>query len=482
TGQGLDSLKEELRGLALTVRGKDASHYFRLPIDRAFVMKGFGTVVTGTLVSGRVARDDEVELFPAHRRVRVRGIQVHNQAAEHALAGQRTALNLAGVGLSELVRGMTLAAVGRFETTERADVLLHLLPSARPLKQRARVHFHHGTAELIAEVLPLDRNELKPGEETFAQLRFDAPALLLPGDSFIIRQFSPVITIGGGRVLDALARKHRPNDPDVRAHLAILAGDSHDEALASFIATEPRVAVSFERLIARTGWRESELHDVLGRLERAGQIRVVSQAPLTLAASARLARLGEQTVAEVEAFHAREPLREGIPKEELKERVFGGAEPLFESVLAELVRTGRLEVAGDVVKRAGRAVTLTDEEAEARGTIEQAFARAGLAVPSRKDVLAKVKVEPQRAERIVQLLVREKVLVKVSEDLLFHQSALGRLRELLRGYRQQKGERISVAAFKELTGVTRKYAIPLLEHLDRARVTRRVGDERFILP
>ncbi|MFQ5926666.1 MAG: selenocysteine-specific translation elongation factor [Terriglobia bacterium] len=482
TGQGLEQLREALRRVALSVPGKDSTHHFRLPIDRAFLMKGFGTIVTGTLVSGSVARDQEVEVFPARRRVRVRGIQVHNQPAERARAGQRTALNLAGVEPGELARGMSLAAPALFAPSERVDVLLELLPSARPLKHRARVHFHQGTAELIAEVLLLDRGELKRSEQTFAQLHLDAPVLLLPGDRFIIRQFSPVITIGGGRVLDPQPRKHKRNDPAVRAHLATLARAAPDEVLASFIASDPRVAVSLPHLIARTGWRESDLREAIECLRAAGSVRVLlASSPLTVAATTRLTHLGEQAVATVDAFHRREPLREGIPKEELKERVFAGAQELFESVIAELASAGTLAAGGDVVKRAGRAVTLTAEEAEARATIEQAFARAGLRVPSRKEVLAKLKIEPKRAEKIVQLLLREKTLAKVSEELLFHHTALARLRALVRTYRQEKGERISVAAFKELTGVTRKYAIPLLEYLDRERVTRRVADGRLIL-
>ncbi len=481
TGQGLDALRQELSRVAVSVPGKDATHHFRLPIDRAFLMKGFGTVVTGTLISGALAREDEVEIFPARRRVRVRGVQVHNQPAERALAGQRTALNLAGVEPGELARGMTLAAPGRFEPSTRVDVLVELLPSARPLKHRARVHFHHGTAELIAEVLLLDSSELQPGQQAFAQLVLDAPTLLLPGDRFILRQFSPVVTIGGGRVLDALARKHKRNDESVLNHLKTLRSGAAEEILASFLATERRVGVSLSRLVARTGWREGEIRTALERLETSGSIRVLARTPLAVAAAPRVARLAERAVAAVEAFHQREPLREGISKEELKERIFAGAEELFEPVLGELVAANKLERVGDVVKCAGRTVALSAEEAEARVTIEQAFARAGLTVPARKEVLARLKLDSQRAERIVELLLREKVLAKVSEDLLFHHTALERLRELLATYRRQKGERISVPAFKELTHVTRKYAIPLLEYLDRERVTRRVGDDRIIL-
>jgi selenocysteine-specific elongation factor len=482
TGAGLDRLKEELRRVAAEVPAKDSSHHFRLPIDRAFTMKGFGTVITGTLVSGSLGREEEVEVFPAARRLRVRGLQVHNQPVERALAGQRTAVNLAGPGVEELARGMVLAAPGLFEATERVDALLALLPSARPLKHGARVHFHQGTAELVARVHLLDREKLAPGGEAPAQLQLSQPALLLPGDRFILRQFSPVITIGGGRVLSSHPRRYRRKDAAALAYLKTLAGDDRGAMLMAMVENEPQGVLSERQFVARAGWRREEIKVVADALVEAGKLRRLSAEPLTLGSATRLKELRAQTLAALDAFHQKEPLLEGIPKEELKERVFRRAgEPIFEAVLGELVGSGLIELAGDKVKRAGRAVSLSAEEAEAKQTIEEAFRRAELRVPAVKEVLGKVAVEPRRAQKIVQILLREGTLVKVSEDLLFHREALALLPELLRGYKRQKGEKLSVPAFKELTGVTRKYAIPLLEYLDRQRVTRRVGDQRVIL-
>lgn len=482
TGAGLDELKEALQRMALGVPGKDASHYFRLPIDRAFVMKGFGTVITGTLVSGSISKDQEVEVFPLRRRLRVRGIQVHNRPTERAFAGQRTALNLAGVEAGELERGMVLTAPGLFDATDRADVRLTLLPSARPLKHGARVHFHQGTAEILAEVRLLDRDQLAPGSETYAQLRLHVPALLWPGDRFILRQFSPVITIGGGRILSIQGGRRKRNDPRLLAHLETLASNDREKILEALLARDSLGALEERHLVARTAWRQEDLRVSLEALVAAGKLRRVATQPLTVASAARLAELGQRTLATVEAFHKKEPLLEGISKQELKERIFGrGPAALFEAVVAELIQTGQLAVTGDTVKRAGRTVTLSGEEAQAKQAIEHAFAEAGLKVPTVKEVLAKVAVEPRRAQKILHILLREGALVKVSEDLLFHRTALDRLAVLLRGYKQRKGERVSVPAFKELTGVTRKYAIPLLEYLDRQRLTRRLGDERQIL-
>ncbi|MGH9862868.1 MAG: selenocysteine-specific translation elongation factor [Candidatus Acidiferrales bacterium] len=482
TGVGLEQLKAALKQAAAAVPGKDASQRFRLPVDRAFVMKGFGPVVTGTLVSGSIGREEEVELFPPRRRLRVRGLQVHNQQVERAYAGQRTALNLAGIEVEALERGMVLTAPGIFESSRQLDAQLTLLASARPMKDRARVHFHQGTAERIAVARLLDRAELRPGTEAFVQIRLDEPALVLPGDRFILRQFSPVITIGGGRVLDSQPRRHKRDDPMVLHFLEILAGGDRDKVVEALAARAPYAVLEERQLVARTGWRPADVRATLESLVAAGKLRRLATQASLVAAPARLSELRAQTLAAVDSFHQKEPLLDGIAKEELRKRVFGAApEALVEEVLGELVRARELLAAGDRVKRAGRAVTLSAEEERAKQVIERAFAQAGLKVPAVKDVLSQVEVEPKRAQKILAMLLREGVLAKVSEELLFHRAALEALPELLRRYKQQKGERLSVPAFKELTGVSRKYAIPLLEHLDRQRLTRRVGDERVIL-
>jgi len=481
TGQGVEELKAELVRLASEVPGKDSSRHFRLPIDRAFAMKGFGTVVTGTLVSGQVKPEDEAELFPARRRVRVRGVQSGGRAMERAVAGQRTALNLAGVELAEVQRGMALASPGVFAPTRRLDARVVLLPSARRLKNRARAHFHQGTAETVAEVVLLDQAELAPGQSAFAQLRLADAVLVLPGDRFILRQFSPVVTMGGGVVLDGLAPRHRQRDTHVLPHLATLERGTREEIFAAIAAAAPR-GLALAQMVARSGWLDTEVRETATKLAQAGSLRVVSQQPFVVASAASFAEWVARMRAAVEAFHRANPLAEGIPKEELRARAAAEARPeLFRAALDELVAAGSVVVVGDTVKRAGREITLLPEEARAKEQIEQAFARAGLAVPALKEVLSKLPVEAKRAQKLLQILLREHVLVKVTEDLVFHHSAVARLRALLADYKKASGERLPIAAFKEMTGVTRKYAIPLLEYLDRERVTRRVGDERVIL-
>ncbi|HVA00155.1 MAG TPA: selenocysteine-specific translation elongation factor [Terriglobia bacterium] len=483
TGEGLETIKSELLRAAQEIVSKPADLPFRLPIDRAFVMKGFGTVVTGTLMAGTIEKDAEAEIFPEGRRVRVRGIQVHNAPSQRAVAGQRTALNVAGIEAKEMARGMVLAAPGLFQATARLDCSLSLLPSARPLKNRAKVHFHSGTAETVAEVALFDSKELAPGRKCYAQLRLVEGGLFLPGDRFILRQFSPVVTIGGGVVLDNLPSKHRLSDPAVPEFLTIMENGSEEERLERLVR-EVREAV-VPALNARMGRSEKDL-DRLGRLLEAKKRLVILGKPASVFVHTdHFQDVARRAVAQLEDFHARNPLMAGIVKEDLRGRILDKSRRLpspavFDAVLQWLAGEGKIEVKGEMVQRAGREITLNPEELAAQEQIARAFEAAGLAVPSVGEVLARLKIDRRRAEKILQKLLKEKILVKVAADLVFHQSALNRLRELLVGQRA-KQNRINVAIFKNLTGLSRKYAIPLLEYLDRERVTRREGDERVIL-
>jgi selenocysteine-specific elongation factor len=480
TGAGLDALKKELLRVAEAVPAKDSTRHFRLPIDRAFSMKGFGTVVTGTLVSGALRTEGEAELYPLRKRARVRGLHSGNKSVAEAVAGQRTAVNVAGVEREEIQRGMVLAPPGVFEPTARLDARVTLLASARPLKNRARVHFHQGTAEAIADVVFIGRNELAPGESALAQLRLDQPVLLLPGDRFILRQFSPVVTIGGGTALDVHAPRHKRADPSVTPFLETLERGNREEILAAFAGSLP-MGLSLMQIIARTGWTEGEVREVAKALVVATRLRIVGEQPFTIASPGIVAAYGAALRSAIEEFHRANPLLPGIPKQDLRARAGKTRTEIFAAALDDLIRAKAVAVAGDLVQRAGREIALAPEEAKAKELIEAEFARAGLTVPSFATVLEKLPVESQRAQKILQILLREKVLVKVTDELVFHRTAVARLRELLAKYRKERGDKLPIPVFKELTGITRKYAIPLLEYLDRERVTRRVGDERVIL-
>lgn len=481
TGAGLGELKRALQQAASSTVTKDAVRYFRLPIDRAFAMKGFGSVVTGTLISGSVGAGDEVELFPGGERLRVRGVQSGGKAVERATPGQRTAVNLAGIEHSALKRGMVLATPGKFRKTRRIDVHLELLASARKMKQGARVHFHAGTAETIAEVSFHGAKELPPGGNAFANLKLQDEIFVLPGDRFIVRQFSPVVTIGGGVVLDALARRPMLRDTGRVKFLETLEGGNREEILAAM--TERLIlGLGQEQIVARTAWLDKEIQDAVKKVSGSGRVKVVSTEPLVLVSGKLFEEARKKILERVERFQKENPLVLGMAREDLRASLGKRVRSeTFRAALEELVTQKKLDAPGELVKKAGTEITLQPEEAKAKDQIEAAFAVAGLAVPSVKEVLAKLSVEAKRAEKLLQILLREKSLVRVSPELIFHRQALAQLKEQLAGYKKAKGERISVPVFKGLTGITRKYAIPLLEYLDRERVTRRAGDERVIL-
>jgi selenocysteine-specific elongation factor len=474
-GTGLDELKREIVRLSAEVPARDTEALFRLPIDRVFTMKGFGAVVTGTLIAGKVKKEEEVEVFPGRKRARVRGVQVHGSMAEQAIAGQRTALNLAGVQMEELARGMALAAPGFFEPTQRFEVQISLLKDAKPLKNRARVHLHAFTSETIAEVALRGVTELRPGASAFAQLRTADPLLVLPGDRAILRQFSPVVTIGGAVVLDAFPMSRQKQDA-VQHFLQTLSSGNRQESLLARIARRGHEGLSVAAAVRESGLKQSVLQPVIAILIQQKQIIQVAE---FLLANEAMQKASDKLIVTLEAFHKANPLVGGISKEELREKL-GLQQTVMEAMLAQLTRDKKAEVSGEQVRLAGRGVELKDEEAKAKEQIEKAFAEAGLKVPLMKEVLDKLPVDKARAQKLVTLLLRDRVLIKLADDLVFHQTALQGLRQLMAA-QKAKTPKIDVATFKDMLGVTRKYAIPLLEYLDQQRVTRRVGDERIII-
>ena len=481
TGAGLGELKKALSAAAASAPAKDAARYFRLPIDRAFAMKGFGSVVTGTLISGTVGPGDEVELFPSGERLRVRGVESGGKPVDRAMPGQRTALNLAGIEHTALKRGMVLATPGKLRKTRRIDVRLELLPSARKMKQGSRVHFHAGTAETIAEIWFHGEKQLPPGGSALANLKLQDEVLVLPSDRFIVRQFSPVVTMGGGAVLDPLARRPRLREAGRAAFLETLERGKPEEMLAA-MTERALLGLGYEEIVARTGWTETEIQEAMKKLGRTAQVKMVSDEPLVLVSGKRFEEARKKIAENVERFQKENPLVPGIPREDLRASLGKRVRSeTFRAALDELVAEKKLDAPGQLVKKAGSEIALLPEEAQAKEQIAGAFASAGLAVPTVKEVLAKLTVEARRAEKLFEILLREKSLVRVSPELVFHSQALAQLKQQLSGYKQAKGERITVTIFKELTGITRKYAIPLLEYLDRERVTRRAGDERVIL-
>lgn len=465
TGEGLDALRSAMTDVAAKVEPRKVEGGVRLPIDRSFVLKGFGTVVTGTLWSGRLRVEDEVEVYPVGRRLRVRGLHVHGGAVEVAEAGQRVAVNLAGVEAEELRRGMTLAPAGWLASTTVVDVRFDLLGSAYPLKHRAPIHFHAGTSETEAEVRLLDgREAMEPGSTGHLRLLLKEPLLLLPGDRFIARMFSPVVTIGGGEILD-----NRPplrlRKPAALARLRQLSELGGSGRLAQFV-DEAAGGVELPQVVARVGLGESEVRQIARRV---GLVEVPASPPM-LISKARLEVDETNFRQALTLYHQQHPLEMGMPKV---------AAPVQGALLEFLLATiSDITSEGDLVRLVSFRPQLKADEDEAKTKIESLFRQAGLAVPAVSEVLKGSGIDANRSRTILQTLLRQKTLIRVSMDLIFHAEAIEQLKFVLSA---KKGQRFGVGEFKDWTGISRKYAIPLLEFLDRERVTRREGDQRLVL-
>ena len=495
TGDGLDAFRRALVEVASHTAGRNTDGATRLPIDRVFSMKGFGTVITGTLVSGRIATDHELMLLPGERLVKVRGVQVHGERKAEAVAGHRTAVNLSGVDVGDIARGQDLVTPGAFEETRVADAVVELLPDAKPLKHGARVRFHQGTAETlgrIAIVGPLASAAgrgvpaIEPGSQAFVRLRLERPTVLTRGDRYILRAYSPAVTIAGGAIIDprppktatrtetALARSRRlAIDPAADRAAVELAG------AAAMIDAAAAAGMPVPSLTTRAAIDPVALDARIDALVRSG---AALRAGEVLVAPAIVADLKTRIVAVLAEHHRAQPLAEGVPREELRDQLFGrGHADVFARALDDLVTEKKI-VVRDRVALATHRVELSQEETRARTAIEQAFRQAGLKPPDAGTIAAEAGVSAAVADRVLKLLQRQKVLVRL-DTLLFHDEALKRLKAEVAALKTAAGTgaRIDVATFKERFGVTRKFAIPLLEYLDRERLTRRVGDSRVIL-
>jgi selenocysteine-specific elongation factor len=487
TGDGLDALRHALVEAAARVPGRDEQGPARLPIDRVFSVKGFGTVVTGTLVSGRLRAEQEASVLPRDRTVKIRGLQVHGRAAPDAGAGRRVAINLGGVEVTDLARGDVLCAPGTFEATRRFDVTLELLADARPLRHGARVRFHHGTSEVLGRVAlsslvggSAPAAEAPAGAAAYARIRLEAPAVLTRGDRFILRAYSPPLTIGGGVVVDPHPPRGAIRTAAGRARFSRLDPSRRDEddVAAAFVEERAALGLPEAALVSRAGLTAQAAAATLARLE--GSRRVRRAGGLVVAAGA-IAERGARLLAALQAHHASQPLSEGIPREEARDRIVGRAAPeVFDFLVGELAAAGKI-AARDRLALAGHQISLSPEETQAQDALERLYRDARLAPPDLKSAAAGAGLDAAVAERIGKLLVRQKRLVKV-DDLLFHADALATLKADVQALKAAgAAPKVDVAAFKERYGITRKYAIPLLEYLDRERVTRRMGDVRVVL-
>ncbi|HXG16737.1 MAG TPA: selenocysteine-specific translation elongation factor [Calidithermus sp.] len=478
TGQGLDALRATLRELALRVPARDTDALPRLPIDRVFTVKGFGTVVTGTLMAGRFQVDDRVEVFPRGLTAKIRGLQTHGRNVSEARAGQRTAINLQGLERAAVERGDVVGPAGALVPSLLADVVLELLSDApRPLKSRDRVRFHAGTSEVMARVLLIERDHLEPGGRAFARLRLEAPVVALPGDRFVIRSYSPIVTIGGGTLLDIAPPRFRRKAPALVAHLERLERGAPPEVVEEHVRQAGMSGTRLAALSGRVPFGPERLRAILSGLEAEGRIVAVER-DWYLHADSR-ARLRGLVLSTLERYHQAHPLRPGMGREELRGRAGGADERVFAHVLAALEAEGAVRSDRDKVRLATHEVRLTPEQQRIVDQVEQAFLEAEAAPPSPEEALARAGVKGGEEHELFQVLLDARKLVRVKESLFFHARALDIVQDKVVALLKERKE-IGPQDIKDLLGISRKYAIPLLEHLDARRVTTRVGERRVL--
>lgn len=486
SGAGIEELKAELVSCAdnIAIRSNDRVAF--LPIDRSFTVKGFGAVVTGTLASGEIKEGTEIELLPEARRVRVRGLQTHGRSVAAAHGGQRTAVNLAGIDHGELSRGMVLSEPGVLRPTQILDARIEVLRDAsRPMRSRQRVRVHIGTAEVLARISVFDvSGEIAAGKHGFVQFRLESPVAVFLGNQFIVRSYSPQATIGGGQVLIPEADKIKRKEIDSRtAFLSRLLASLDDRAglVRLIVESTNERGSSIGDLRAVTGWRVEVAHDAIDINLKSGSVFDVGGR--LIAATAFVDLLG-RTRAAVDAFHKREPLAAGMPREELRERVFKYLPTSsFTAVLSVLEKDGKVVIDKDTIRIASHQTDLSPVERKVSNAFLTIYRAADFEPPKLNEVLEKTVAMPvAEARKLFQMLVKNGEIVKVTDEFYFSADTINKLTSAIRKYADSTSDRvIDVARFKEIARVSRKYAIPLLEYFDRTRVTMRAGDKRVVL-
>ncbi len=476
TGQGIEELRQLLFDRIALVSDEKDHLPFRLPVDRVFSLGGFGTIVTGTLIEGQIRTGDSVEIFPGGKIARVRGIQIHETGAEVAWPGQRVALNLSGIHKDQLDRGDTLAAPGSLRGSKLLDVHLSALPDTRfPISHNMRVHLFHGAREVLARVVLLDRDLLEAGETAAAQLRPEEELFTRYGDRFVIRFYSPLETVGGGKIVDPLpSRRKRFRDGKI-GEFDLMAGDDPGRRLALAVSHISEALEALETAYYRAGIADREAAALLDRLIEGGEIVPLNER--TAISTDSLEALGRKAGALLDRFHKAQPLEQGMRREELRTRLLPRAGIQLSDLVIDRLRDREvLDVKEGLVSRHGREIALTAEETEALGKLEKLFVQAGYSPPSPEEI----KLDFGRAvkrDQLLSLLINRGTLIRLTPQILMHKDKVDQAWALVQETIEQEGS-ITLAAFRDRLDTTRKFAIALLEYFDRLKRTRLTGEVR----
>ncbi len=482
SGQGLKELVDLIDRIAVEIKERPVVGHARIPIDRVFSMTGFGTVVTGTMVEGRLRVGDTVQILPEGIESRVRGIQVHNRKVDTAEAGQRVAVNLAGIELEQIRRGSVLGVPGQLRTSYRLDARLKLLPGTpKPLANRARVRVHTGTAEVLARVILLEADELEPGRTALAQLECENPLVAVKGDRLVIRSYSPMRTIGGGKVIDPIPPKRKRLDPGVIEALTIKEKGTPGELLEQFMAAGKQVAFSKEELFHGLGLPAETAESALNTLVSRETVKQFASDGRQYYVLSSLYRQKAAELAEtLEKFHASFPLRPGVSKEELRSKHFPGLNnKLFNALLDLYQHDGFIRIVGENIARHGFEPGPGPGQQKLFGDIEEKYLRSEYQTPGWEEIVSQFRLNRNDSEEILNFLINSRILLKLEDNILIHRKNLDRAKELILEFLGKNGE-MTLAASRDLLKTSRKYALPIMNYFDREKITRRVEDKRVL--
>ena len=479
TGEGLSTFVETLDSLSKQVPEHSPSGIFRLPVDRVFTMKGFGTVITGSLVSGRVRLGETIAIYPKGITSKVRGVQVHNQTVEEARVGQRTAINFQGLDKNQVDRGDVVSTPGALVPSYMLDVSLHYLSSnKKAAKNRTRIRFHTGTSEVMGLLIPLDREEIAPGDTVPAQIRLDAPMSVIKDDRFVIRSYSPVRTIGGGQILNPIPPKHKRFRKAIIDGLGQLSTCPPEGIVGYHAGASGYGGISFAHLKLMTNLPDKPLDAVIqGLLSRRELIQIDKDNRIYVHGSS-FERLHREISDHLAAYHEANPLKTGMPKEELKTKFPALEGPkLFNQMILHMVKESTIVAEEESVRLTAHRVSLAADQTGVREKILDTYAGSGLQPPYFKELSKNLAIDPKRAKDVLLLLVDEGHLIKIKDDLYFHTDAIEALKGRLVDFLTANGT-IDTPQFKDMTGASRKYVIPLIEYYDSKNITIRIGDIR----
>jgi selenocysteine-specific elongation factor len=479
TGQGLPDFVRSLDDICGQIPERRQSGLFRLPVDRVFTMKGFGTVITGTLIAGKVSVGDPIMLYPSKITSKVRGVQVHGTSVPAAAAGMRTAINFQGLDKAQVNRGDTLAIPNTLKSSHMVDVTLNYLPAnSKKMKTRTRVRFHSGTSEIMGIVVLLDRQELTPGDSAVAQIRLEAPVSLIRDDRYVLRSYSPVRTIGGGRIINPIPGKHKPNKKEVLEYLCVLTEDDPERILQAQIQAAGYDGCTFSDLRLMVNLPDKQLEQALqGLLSRQAVIQTDKESR-TFIHQETFTAVQEQIKTCLTTYHAKNPLKPGIPREELKSKLPAAIEgKTFLIALQQLTKSGAVATEEDTVRVADHKVALAADQQTLQNRILSALETAQLSPPYFKELCQSLNVATHQGKEVLDVLIGDGQVVKIKEDLYYDRRALEKLKQKLVDF-LVANEEITTPQFKDMAGASRKFVIPLIEYFDSTQVTIRVGDIR----